>query len=253
MPFWRKGNRPARLPGLPRLCSGRGAHFGERAFCALCLVTMIATVQTVAHPFRGEARQKPTPKATAAKKANELTLAGLRPGRDSVSKAKTKFGTKNMSATDGVIFWSCGDWKMTLDLDARTAVRAVIVSDSTFGKGHPQAPPSHQAKDIPIPCYLQTTSTAVSVEKGEGLNLKNLWTTGKGLALGDPVERLTSLYGAPDSRSPSTKDGQPLELWYYAFDWAGPDVPQVMEVVCTREKDGQAGRVVEITLAAPSL
>jgi hypothetical protein len=42
-------------------------------------------------------------------------------------------------------------------------------------------------------------------------------------------------------------------LWYYAFDWAGPDVPQVMEVVCTREKDGQAGRVVEITLAAPSL
>jgi hypothetical protein len=26
-----------------------------------------------------------------------------------------------------------------------------------------------------------------------------------------------------------------------------------MEVVCTREKDGQVGRVVEITLAAPSL
>jgi len=253
MPFWRKGNRPARLPGLPRLCSGRGAHFGERAFCALCLVTMIATVQTVAHPFRGEARQKPTPKATAAKKANELTLAGLRPGRDSVTKAKTKFGTKNMSATDGVIFWSCGDWKMTLDLDARTAVRAVIVSDSTFGKGHPQAPPSHQAKNIPIPCYLQTTSTAVSVEKGEGLNLKNLWTTGKGLALGDPVERLTSLYGAPDSRSPSTKDGERLELLYYAFDWAGPDVPQVMEVVCTVETDGAPGRVVEITLAASSL
>ena len=253
MPSWRRGNQPAQLPDLPRLCSGRSLKRAERAFCALCLVTMIATVQTVAHPFKGEARQKPTPKATAAKKANELTLAGLRPGRDSVTKAKTKFGTKNMSATDGVIFWSCGDWKMTLDLDARTAVRAVIVSDSTFGKGHPQAPPWHQAKNIPIPCYLQTTSTAVSVEKGEGLNLKNLWTTGKGLALGDPVERLTSLYGAPDSRSPSTKDGQPLELWYYAFDWAGPDVPQVMEVVCTREKDGQAGRVVEITLAAPSL
>jgi len=57
----------------------------------------------------------------------------------------------------------------------------------------------------------------------------------------------------PDSRSPSTKDGQPLELMYYPFDWAGPDVPQVMEVLCTKEADGKPGRVVEITLAAPSL
>jgi hypothetical protein len=40
---------------------------------------------------------------------------------------------------------------------------------------------------------------------------------------------------------------------YYAFDWAGPDVPQVMEVLCSKEKDGQSGRVLEITLAAPSL
>ena len=57
----------------------------------------------------------------------------------------------------------------------------------------------------------------------------------------------------PDSVSPSTKNGQPLELLYYAFNWAGPDVPQVMEVVCTAPKDGTPGRVVEITLAANSL
>ncbi|HEV2101325.1 MAG TPA: hypothetical protein VGR58_00970 [Candidatus Acidoferrum sp.] len=42
-------------------------------------------------------------------------------------------------------------------------------------------------------------------------------------------------------------------MWYYAFDWAGADVPQVMEVLCTRETDGKPGRVVEITLAGPSL
>jgi len=40
---------------------------------------------------------------------------------------------------------------------------------------------------------------------------------------------------------------------YYAFDWAGPDVPQVMEVVCTAPKEGITGLVVEITLAANSL
>lgn len=55
------------------------------------------------------------------------------------------------------------------------------------------------------------------------------------------------------SRSPSTKNGQRLELLHYAFDWAGPDVPQVMEVVCTPEKHGKPGRVVEITLAAGNL
>jgi hypothetical protein len=35
----------------------------------------------------------------------------------------------------------------------------------------------------------------------------------------------------------------------YQFDWAGSDVPQVMEVLCARD----TGRVVEITLAFPSL
>jgi hypothetical protein len=40
---------------------------------------------------------------------------------------------------------------------------------------------------------------------------------------------------------------------YYAFDWAGPDVPQVLEVLCTRDKDGQLGRAIEITLAASGL
>ena len=71
MPFWRKGNRPARLPGSRRSRIGRTPHFGQRALWALGLLTMIATAETVAHPFRGEARQKPTPKTTATKKANE--------------------------------------------------------------------------------------------------------------------------------------------------------------------------------------
>ncbi|MGB0035302.1 MAG: hypothetical protein WBP79_07505 [Candidatus Acidiferrales bacterium] len=45
------------------------------------------------------------------------------------------------------------------------------------------------------------------------------------------------------------KGNEQLQLYFYGFDWAGPDVPQVMEVSC-----GEAtGRVVEITLAASSL
>jgi len=73
------------------------------------------------------------------------------------------------------------------------------------------------------------------------------WGTGKGLKVCDAKSKAYSIYGEPSSVSPSTKNGQPLELLYYTFDWAGPDVPQVMEVVCTAPKDGTPGRVVEIT------
>ncbi len=87
----------------------------------------------------------------------------------------------------------------------------------------------------------------------EGPKRPPLLATGRGLSTFDSASKVIALYGNPDSRSPSTKNGQPLELLYYAFDWAGPDVPQVMEVVCTAPKDGSSGRVVEITLAAGSL
>ena len=68
-----------------------------------------------------------------------------------------------------------------------------------------------------------------------------------------PPAHALELYGQPGSRGPSTKDGQQLELLYYAFDWAGPDVPQVMAVLCAPGSKAKPGRVVEITLMAPSL
>ncbi len=86
-----------------------------------------------------------------------------------------------------------------------------------------------------------------------GATSRSLWVTSHNLALRDPTSRVLKLYGQPDSRGPSTKGNQQLELLYYAFDWAGPNVPQVMEVLCTPEKDGQPGKVVEIMLAAASL
>jgi hypothetical protein len=79
------------------------------------------------------------------------------------------------------------------------------------------------------------------------------WKTGPGLRMFDTEGRLLQLCGKPDSVSPSTRNGQPLELWYYAFDWVDPDVPQVMEVVCERDAEWKPGRVVKITPAAPSL
>ena len=53
----------------------------------------------------------------------------------------------------------------------------------------------------------------------------------------------------PNSSGPSVKGNNELEFLYYPFDWAGSDVPQAMEIYCARD----TGRVVEITLAYPSL
>jgi hypothetical protein len=165
-------------------------------------------------------------KKAAAHRANELTLAALRPGRDSRARADQLFGETyaKTELPDAQTVWldSCWHLALTIDADAAKKIQVIRLAWSTTLVDCVNLPPSP-------------------------------WKTGRGLRVHDPVARLLTLYGPPDSKSPSTRDGQPLELWYYAFDWAGPDVPQVMEILCTKEKEGQPGRVIEITLAAPSL
>jgi len=171
------------------------------------------------------------PKATAKKAAhrlNELTLARLRPGKDTTTRAEHLYKTPdNWMNEQGELTWENGCYASTLIVtyNQKQKIETIRVS--------------RMQGSLTADCF--------------GKDLRNPWRTGHGLAIKDPATKVEELYGEPDSRSPSTKDGQPLELWYYAFDWAGPDVPQVMEVLCTKEKDGQPGRVVEITLAAPSL
>jgi len=160
----------------------------------------------------------------SGERRNELTLAGIRPGRDSMERVAKKMGAPVFwrSGEPAVWFDNCRKQRLSADLDLQEQVQSLRV----------EAWPS-QGSCAP--------------------GLANPWRTGLGLRLSDSCSRVPALYGNPDSRSPSTEGGQPLELLYYAFDWAGPDVPQVMQVACTAEKDGQAGRVVEITLAASSL
>jgi hypothetical protein len=209
MRSWRRGD------GLTRSCSGR---LLKRALLGLCLGSTFASAQSA---------QKPTANKASAPRENELTLAGLRPGQDSLARAaelNKQFGRgKQLPGDQTVWFDVCLDQSLTLDSDKEKRIQ--VIRAAAWGGSTADCaggPPSQ-------------------------------WKTGHGLRVGDPVARVVQLYGEPDSRSPSTRDGQPLELLYYAFDWAGPDVPQVMEVLCSKEKEGQPGRVLEITLAAPSL
>ena len=197
------------------LAGHRSGRFLKRALFVLLLMSTLASAQTT---------QKPTVKK-AAHRANKLTLCGLRPGKDNTASASRRMGPHSRlepETKDGQLSWSaqCYGLALIVDLDGRQKIQVLRLTHWV------------QAGD----CFKPPP-----------------WKTGRGLRLGDATTKVTQLYGEPDSRSPSTKDGQPLELWYYAFAWAGPDVPQVMQVLCTKEKDGHPGWVEEITLAAPSL
>ncbi len=160
---------------------------------------------------------------------NEWKLAGLLPGHTILARAEEVLGpsTEHSSSGESAVWRDCLGNELNADLDKKSTVTSIRIS-----RNYDQLRPTD--------CTNAVKSTKA-------------WVTGAGLRLSESLGRVVALYGEPTSRSPSTKNGQPLELLYYAFDWAGPDVPQVMEVVCTVPKDGTPGRVVEITLAAGSL
>jgi hypothetical protein len=163
------------------------------------------------------------------RRANELTLAGLRPGRDALAAAFKQYSQRYVSgdaAAADIKEWRdpCTGRALRLELNDRSMIQAITVSSLV-----PQ-----DAK-----CEDQRFGT---------LAVQN-WVTGRGLRLGDPQDRVIQLYGEPDSSGPSVSGDHELEFLYYAFDWAGVGVPQVMEIHCARE----SGRVVEMTLTFSSL
>ena len=188
--------------------------FWLSASAAICVLFALAGVPRV-----GRAGSQ----SSSAKRKNEVTLGGIRPGRDLLTEVTKKYGDAPRTG-DYSTRWmdNCRKETLVVDADEKDRVEVVRVEHKEWVGDCVPVPPSP-------------------------------WRTGRGLRVSDECNQTVALYGNPDSRSPSTKGGQPLELLYYAFDWAGPDVPQVMQVVCTPEQDDRAGRVVEITLAASSL
>jgi hypothetical protein len=223
MRFWRKD----------RFASVR---FVALAFCGAVFLGTLSGAQAV--------KQKPV-KDTSPVRFNELTVAGLRPGRDKLAKARRLYEGPWLSASTEdpdalLIRGDCTGALLRLEADKSGVIQQIILSEKT-GSAETREKASACA-DIgdTVPPSTPPKKTA-------------RWITGRKIGLGSTVAALHAAYGDPGNKSPSTRGGQPLELWYYAFDWAGAEVPQVMEVLCTREEDGKPGRVVEITLAGPSL
>lgn len=169
------------------------------------------------------------PQAGTSRRANELTLAGLRPGADKIGPAAKLYrGLPLASQSDGVFLWGdeCTHWELRVEVDEGGVVQ-VVTLDSSY------------APDSKTECPAPTSAAP----------RRKLLQTGHGLSPGDTRDHVVELYGKPNSAGPSMRGSRELDLLYYAFDWAGTHVPQVMEVYC----DHATGRVVEITLAFPSL
>jgi hypothetical protein len=172
-----------------------------------------------------------TPQSASPRRAHgqhETLLAGLMPGRDTFAMALKRFKSKGLSK-DGeadLKQWrdACSGRAIRLELDAKSVIQSVTITTI--------APRSGKCSDR-LEDFLDSAN----------------WETGRGLRIGDPMDRVSEIYGDPNSNGPSVKAGHELVLLYYQFDWAGSNVPQVMEVLCDRD----TGRVVEITLAYPSL
>lgn len=165
----------------------------------------------------------------APKRVNELSLARLKPGMDILATAEKRFSAAIRVVrpeSERTIEWRdrCAGRAVLLEMDEQGVIQSITVSSFV---------------DPNVDCSAKAPAL---------LSVKQL-TTGRGLALGDSRKRVFTIYGEPDSKGPSTQGGQERELLYYQFDWAGPNVPQVMEVTCERA----SGRVVQITLAFPSL
>ena len=165
---------------------------------------------------------------TAVHRVNETLLAGLRPGRDSLAVAEKRFKSKTAgeNQSSGIKQWrdDCSGRSIRLEVDGKAMIQSITITTLGFQEGK------------------------CSDKRADFLDGKN-WVTGVGLRIGDSQDRVVDFYGEPNSSGPAAKNGQELELMSYQFEWAGSDVPQTMEVLCARD----SGRVVEITLASPSL
>jgi len=199
-------------------------RLGSTKFWPYASAILLLTAAAAAAAFARS--QAPNASATPAARANELTLAGLRPGHDTLNEAKRRYGAKMaLDTSDGTQQWrdACTGHAIILEIGANSVIQSVTISALAPDTG--------------------------SCTGRRDVIHEDQWQTGHGLRLGDSQDRVTQLYGDPNSSGPSVKGKHELELLFYAFDWAGSSVPQVMEVSCARD----SGRVMEITLANASL
>ena len=151
----------------------------------------------------------------------EMTLAGLHPGRDKLDQAIKLYGRNYSQA-----FSDTPDFLLWADPKRHVFLRLELQEDKTI-------------QSVTVASYGPASARPAALsDKAE--------RSGRGLRLGDPLEKALSLYGKPYFRGPSTDAGRELLLVVHKFS-ADEDQPQVLET----SFDPKTLRVVKITLSYP--
>jgi hypothetical protein len=171
--------------------------------------------------------------ATEPGRANEMTLAGVQPGRDITLVAERS--NRQYFHTYRRFIRQAGP-KRTID--SRYAW-------SDFC--HKQELVMTATDDVIQSVTLRPLVGSVDADCEIGLK-PNEWKTGRGLRFGDPCSSVVAIYGKPQSLTASSNGTIKLESYLYEFNWSGAGKPDTMEVSC----DTSTQNVVEIKLTALS-
>lgn len=168
------------------------------------------------------------PDVNTPHRANEVTLAGLRPGKtnpkETYQRFSKKWADKVSGETNSISWYEVCNWQeLTVQFDSSRLVQSVTVEQVS--------------ERIIADC---TDKSYSRIDRGR-------LGTGRDLLLKDRCDRVEEIYGKPQRESPSENGSEAVESLSYNFDWAGPKVPQSMTVLCGAAPLFQ---VVKITLAA---
>ncbi len=150
---------------------------------------------------------------------SELALAGLRPGRDKLARAVALYGRRYSQAfpnTPELLLWADPRKRLFLHLELSEEKTIEAVTVASFG-----------------PDKISPTSLPPSVA-----------ASGRGLRLGDPLEKALRLYGPPYFQGPSSEGERELILVVHKFK-AEEDQPQILE----SSYDPKTRKLVKITLS----
>lgn len=151
---------------------------------------------------------------------NELTLAGLRPGRSTLQDAIRHYGPHWFHPTPqetDLYLWSDPAHHLLLSAEVNQQGQIRVVSVT------------RTERTAPVRSVLPLRAA----------------TTGRGVRLGTTEQHLRAVYGKPFFEGPSSLNGHDVHLIVYNFSWAGTDKPQILESSFDR-----SGHLVKMSLSA---
>lgn len=151
--------------------------------------------------------------SAGSKELREKSLAGLKPGKDTLQNAIRRFGPSNDAAQSDpprFVVWRdvCNHQQVLVAMDESGLIRAVVVEQELAIATSDCTPGSYARK------------------------VRERFGSGRGLLYGDHCERIQELYGTAQSKASSNEGGKQIESYAYTFESNSKSPALRLEVSC---------------------